>query len=158
MKRTDFLDVTFDLRTDKYRPYRKPNNSPLYIHSESNHPPTILEQLPAMIADRISGISCDRVEFDKAKEDYNNSLKSSGLSHNIEYNPRPPTQAAAPRQRKRNIIWFNPPYNVEVTTSIGSSFLALMSKHFPQQHKYHKIFNKNTIKVTYTHAIIRHHI
>ena len=38
---TDFLDVTFDLRTDKYYPYRKYNNQLLYINKLSNHPPTI---------------------------------------------------------------------------------------------------------------------
>ena len=28
---TDFLDVTFNLNSGKYWPYRKPNNPPLYI-------------------------------------------------------------------------------------------------------------------------------
>ena len=35
----NFLDVTFNLQSDKYWPYRKPNDHPLYIHSRSNHPP-----------------------------------------------------------------------------------------------------------------------
>ena len=34
---TDFLDVSFKLEMDKFFPYRKPSNTPLYIHSESNH-------------------------------------------------------------------------------------------------------------------------
>ena len=37
----NFLDATFDLRTNTYRPYRKPNNFPIYIHMSSNHPPEI---------------------------------------------------------------------------------------------------------------------
>ena len=45
---TDFLDVTFDLRTDKYYPYRKDNNQLLYINKQSNHPPTIIKQIPLM--------------------------------------------------------------------------------------------------------------
>ena len=36
----NFLDVTFDLTSGKHRPYRKPNDDPLYIHKHSNHPPT----------------------------------------------------------------------------------------------------------------------
>ena len=32
---TDFLDVTLDLSTGKYSPFRKPNTKPLYIHSKS---------------------------------------------------------------------------------------------------------------------------
>ena len=53
----DFLDVSFDLRTGKYSPFRKPNNNPLYIHRKSNHPPSVLKQLPIMISERISSIS-----------------------------------------------------------------------------------------------------
>ena len=43
----NFLDVTFDLSTGKYKPYRKPNDDLLYINKHSNHPPSILRQLPA---------------------------------------------------------------------------------------------------------------
>ena len=44
-----FLDVTFDVSTGKYKPYRKPNDDPLYINKHSNHPPSILRQLPTSI-------------------------------------------------------------------------------------------------------------
>ena len=36
---TDFLDVTFNLATGKFFPFRKPNNQPLYINAKCNHPP-----------------------------------------------------------------------------------------------------------------------
>ena len=58
LPRMDMLDVTFDLPSGKYWPYRKPNNEPLYIHSKSNHPPSILKHLPKNINDRLSSI-CD---------------------------------------------------------------------------------------------------
>ena len=45
---TNFLDVTLDLFTGKYYPYRKPNDCPLYVNANSNHPATILKQLPTM--------------------------------------------------------------------------------------------------------------
>ena len=35
----NFLDVTFNLPDDVYKPYRKPNSKPIYIHKHSNHPP-----------------------------------------------------------------------------------------------------------------------
>ena len=41
MIETDFLHVSFNLEMEKFSPYRKPNNTPLYIDSESNHPPSI---------------------------------------------------------------------------------------------------------------------
>ena len=53
----NFLDLTFDLTTGKYKPYRKPSANPLYIHKHSNHPPSILRQLPASIKKRISTLS-----------------------------------------------------------------------------------------------------
>ena len=46
---TDFSDVTFYWRTGKYYPCRKVNNELLYIHKQSNHPPSIIRQIPAMI-------------------------------------------------------------------------------------------------------------
>ena len=42
----NFLDVTFDLNNGKFKPYRKPNDDPLYINRHSNHPPSIIRQLP----------------------------------------------------------------------------------------------------------------
>jgi hypothetical protein len=42
---TDFLDVSLDLSTGKYYPFRKPNDKPLYINASSNHPPSIIMQL-----------------------------------------------------------------------------------------------------------------
>ena len=53
---TDFLNVTFDLRTDKYYPNRKDNNQILYINKQSNHPPTITKQIPSMVSRRISDV------------------------------------------------------------------------------------------------------
>ena len=41
--KTDFIDVTFNLVTKKYFPFRKANNKPLYINALSNHPPTIIK-------------------------------------------------------------------------------------------------------------------
>ena len=46
LMKTDFLDVTFNLATKKHFPFRKANNTPLYINALSNHPPTIIKQLP----------------------------------------------------------------------------------------------------------------
>ena len=51
---TDFLDVSFNLNTGKYFPFKKPNNAPLYIHSKSNHPPSIIKQLPSMTNKRMT--------------------------------------------------------------------------------------------------------
>ena len=54
------------------------------------------------------------------------------------------------RNRQRNIIYFNPPYNAAVKTNIGNQFLSLIDKHFPPNNRLHKIFNRNTIKLSYS--------
>ena len=51
---------------------------------------------------------------------------------------------------QRKIIWFNPPYSRNVQSNVGKAFLGLITRHFPASHKYHKIFNKNTVKVSYS--------
>ena len=54
------------------------------------------------------------------------------------------------KKRKRNIIWFNPPYSKSVKTNIRRIFIKLICKHFPPNHKFVKIFNKNIIKLSYS--------
>ena len=62
----NFLEVTFDLTTGKHKPYVKPNDTPLFIHKHSDHPPSILRQLPTSINKRISTLSSDKQVFDDA--------------------------------------------------------------------------------------------
>ena len=82
---TDFLDVTFNLATGKFCPFRKPNNLPLYINVKSKHPLTIIKDLPKMINKRLSELSCNKDEFDKTKLLYEKSLQESGYKTSISY-------------------------------------------------------------------------
>ena len=54
------------------------------------------------------------------------------------------------KNRQRNVIWFNPPFSMNVQTNIGREFLNLVIKLFPKNHRYSKIFNKNNITVSYS--------
>ena len=84
-KIVNYLDVTLNLATAKYYPYRKPDNNPLYINAKSNHPPSIIKHLPASISTRISSLSCVPDEFNKASQTYNDALKTSGYHENLRY-------------------------------------------------------------------------
>ena len=143
----DFLDVQFDLPNNKYFPYKKPNETPIYINKSSNHPPNILKQIPSMTAERLSKLSCNEEEFKKVAPEYEQFLKSSGYNDKLAYNP---DKTQKKKQRKRNIMWFNPPYDLQVETNVGRSFLTLVEKHFPRHHKLNKIINKNNVKVSYS--------
>ena len=126
---TDFLDATFDLNSGKFWPYRKPNDSPLYINTRSNHPPSITKQLPHMINNRIAQLSCDRESFNNAIPPYAEALRKAGHSPCTAYPMHPTTPPNRKKQitRKRNITWFNPPYNIEVKTNSGKKFFYLIS-------------------------------
>jgi len=76
-------------------------------------------------------------------------LKTSGYKETLLYD-KDKQPAPRRRNRQRNIIWYNPPFSKNVKTNIGKTFLKLISKHFPNQHKYHSLFNKNNIKVSYS--------
>ena len=54
------------------------------------------------------------------------------------------------KQRKKQIVWFNSPYSKNVTPEVGKFFLRLIDKHFPPQHKLHKLFNWNSKKISYS--------
>ena len=43
------LNVTLNFSTGKYQAYAKPNNTPLYVHKKSNHPPNILGNIPLSV-------------------------------------------------------------------------------------------------------------
>ena len=147
LSQVNFLDVSFSLPNDTFKPYRKPNSETLYIDRQSNHPPTIIKQLPAMIEKRISELSCNETEFDKVKQDYQSALQRSGYNTPLRFT-RPDQRRTRPR--RRNIIYFKPPFNASVTTNVGKEFLQLVDKHFPPHHKYHRLFNRNTLKVSYS--------
>ena len=76
---------------------------------------------------------------------YNNALKS-GYTQRLKYIP-PKTK---PKNRKINIIRFNPLYSKNVKTNISKDFIKLIEKHFPKLRTYAKIFNKNNLKISYS--------
>ena len=148
-----YLDVEFDLRNDIYRPYRKPNSEPLYVNINSNHPPSVLKQIPQGIAKRLSTISSNEEVFKSAVSEYEKALKDSGFEEKLAYTPDDtPEQIAEKKKkkgRKRKIIWYNPPYSKNIKTNIGKEFLRIIRRNFPTRNKLHKIFNKNSIKISY---------
>jgi hypothetical protein len=132
---TNFLDVTFDLSNNLYKPYRKPNNEPLYINRSSNHPPPIIRELPKAVNKRINALSCDRQTFDRAAPTYNDALSKSNFNVQLEYEQHNNTNKRQTRQR--NVLWYNPPYSKNVKTNLAHNFLQLIDKHFPPNNKLH---------------------
>ena len=135
-----------DLKNNTYAPYRKPNSITQYINTGSNHPRNIIQGLPQMISKRITNRSINLDEFVKVKDHYNNALERSGHKEKIEYKENNSTK----NRRRRKTIWYNPPFCRGVKTNIKRNFINLVNKHFGKGHPLHKIFNKNTINLSYS--------
>ena len=151
-KIVNFLDVTLNLTNGKYMPYTKPNNIPLYINKKSNHPPQIIKNIPKSINNRLSEISYDEESFNKAAPLYQKALDDSGHKHRLAFHPPSVTDPSTSnrKNRHRDIIWYNPPYSKNVATNVGRAFLKILDEEFPKGNVLHKIFNRNTVKISYS--------
>ena len=133
LKTADFLDMPFILDNNVYKSFCKENKL-IYINKHSN-----LEK-------QISETSSNKDIFDESINLYKGALKESGFCETFNYITH--TTNKEQRNRKQNIIWFNPPFLRNVKTNIGRTFLCLLSKYFPQNHTMHKIFNRNIIEIS----------
>ena len=161
-KIVDYLNVTLDLRNGTYQPYTKPNNKTMYVHQQSNHPPTILKNIPTAINKRLSSIASNEAMFLTARQTYQEAISNGGYNYKLQYDKDAIQREGNNKRRKRNIIWYNPPYAKNVSTNIGRKFLQIIDKEFNKDHVLHKIINRNTVKVSYScmpniKAIIQRH-
>lgn len=144
----NYLDVTLDMANNTYQPYTKPNNIIHYVHRKSNHPPSIIKNIPPSINKRLSSISSSEKAFNTSKAQYQEALQKSGYNFNLHYDPVT-TSTTQKRKRTRNVIWYNPPYSKNVATNIGKKFLQIISEEFKCDNPLHKILNKNSVKISY---------
>ena len=79
-----------------------------------------------MISNQISENLCNKNRFDKAAPDYNIALKKGKFNGNVTYTSSP----SKLQTRKRQIIWFSPPYRVNMKTKVVKIFMRLVDKHF----------------------------
>ena len=147
----EFLDLWLDIKRKCFKPYRKNNNIPSYIHFDSNHPTSIKKHLPNMISARISSLSSSKEIFNAEKPFYDAALQKAGYKDHISYVNKP-DKSGLPRGRRirsRKVIWFNPPYSQNVKTNVAGKFLKLIDQHFGSSNL-KKHFNRQTIKVSYS--------
>ena len=119
---TDYLDVTFDMDTGEHSPFRKENNTPLYVNVKSNHPTTVKNEIPNMVRSRLSNLSSNEEIFNRAKGTYETALRDSGYTPVLEFQPKEEElNIPARRNRKRNrkVVWYNPPFRIHVKTYVG---------------------------------------
>ena len=155
LHKVDFLDVSFDLHENTYKPFKKPDNETKYINVHSNHPQNVKKDLPLMIEKRLSCLSKSKSVFDDSCNEYKTALRNSGHKDTLAYKEneiKNSKERKKKKTRKRKVIWYNPPYNEAVETNIGQQFLKLIDKHFGKKRKdnLHKIINRKTVKIGYS--------
>ena len=104
-----------------------------------------------MIEQRISRLSCSETIFHQEAQIYQNALQLAGYKDKITYNKDTThsDETKKIRKRRRNILWYNPPYSENVKTNIGRRFLNLIDKHFGNSYL-KRYFNRKTIKISYS--------
>ena len=143
----DFLDVNLNLKLDIFNPYKKPDSKLMYVNRLSNHPPSVTKSIPNMVIQRICRLSKNEEIFNSHSREYIDELKSCGYNiENLSYE----APSGRKRKRRRNVFYFHPPFCKSVKTKFGRIFRDLVNKHFTPNHVLHKIFNKNTLKISYS--------
>ena len=151
MKVVNYLDVTFNLNDRIYNPYTKPNNKIKYIHKNSNHPPSAIQQISISIESRLSTLSFKKI-FQEVPP-YQKELQNSGYRHTLTYEcPKNNSNSTNINKiksiRKQKIIWSHPPFNLKTKKNIGKLFLNLLDQHFLSHNKLHKLFNQTNVKIS----------
>ena len=141
----------------------KEGDRPTYVHSQSNHPPSVLKNIALGVNKRLSMLNANQELFDQATPLYQEALARGKHTHTLSYDqeaattigtpessqeaPTPP--ASSKRRRRRDVIWWNPPYSINMETNIGAKFLALIDRCFPRGSIMAKVFNRNNLKISY---------
>ena len=92
--------------------------------------------------------SCNEQVFNAAALFYNDVLDKCGYSEKLTFGKEQYTHERI--NRGKNIIWYNLPFSKNIKTNIAKQFLHLLDKHLGRNHKYHKIFNRNNVKISYS--------
>ena len=85
LKIVNFLYVTFNLDDNSYKPLKKTNTITTCINVNSNHPTSIIKQIPNAINIRINRLSSSKMISNKHKEIYNEVLHNSRYKNELKY-------------------------------------------------------------------------
>ena len=99
-----------------FKPYHKTDDIIQYINKESNHPPSIIKQLPASVEKQLSNNSSDEKIFKEAAIYDEDTLNKADYINKLVYHtPSASNQDNKNKKRHRNVIWFNRPYSIFYT-------------------------------------------
>ena len=132
IKRVNFLDVTLDLANNCLRTWNQTTTHYMYVRSPIIHPKSW----------KIYHLTKNHLTMQKNpdKKHYKRAATTMSL------NTTQLTTTNKNRRRKRS--WFS----INVSTIIGKKFFNIIDSKFPPGSPLHAIFNRNTIKLSYSLA------
>ena len=137
-------------------PFNKPNNIPLYINKKSNHPPRIISNIPQSINRRLLRQRVLRQSSTILSESPRQQ-RLQAPPHIFFKHPNPNFKNLREKIGREtsfattpHFICYNPSFSKNVSTNIGLTFLKLFDAEFTEEHVLHKIFNRNTVKISYS--------
>ena len=83
--RVNFLDVTLDLLNGTYKIYIKQNCKLKYVAYGSNHPQTVLKNIPLNINRRLQSISSNAECFNNEINTYQRAIEESGYNLKLNF-------------------------------------------------------------------------
>ena len=72
----------------------------VYVNRKSNHPPTVIKEIPKETAKRISDILSSEVVFSESIPIYSDALRKSGFHDSITFIPKTPNSE---KNKKRHV-------------------------------------------------------
>ena len=84
-KIVEFLDVTLDVKDGSNGPHHKPNSKPIYVQAQSNHPPSVLKNIPISVNLRLNALSSSEENFSAVADHYQEALNNAGYKHLLKY-------------------------------------------------------------------------
>ena len=105
--------MRFNRASDKLQPYSKTSNTPLYVHSKSNHPPNIIRNIPESVNRLLSNISSDEAVFNEAATMNQDALYKSQYKYKLEFKPL--KKAPCQRPLEENCLSEEIVYRAQVT-------------------------------------------
>ena len=95
-------------------------------------------------------LSSNEEIFNAAIPPYQEALSKAGHKYTFTYQKINLEKEPSKRKnRKKNVLWYNPPFNKNVKTKIGEEFLKILDKCFPKSHPLAKVLNRHLVKVSF---------
>ena len=124
--------MTLNLSNNTYKPFIKTDQYPSYINVNSNHPKTIIKQVPKAVNLRVRNLSANDKIFQESSKIYMDALKNSSFMEDFTYQEENilndinrENNKCCQKIDKEMIIWFNPTFCRLASINIGKYFFLI---------------------------------